>query len=116
MSVASHNSNKTTYTENTFIILFLLFPSYREHSKNILISTLVGLDNSITGEVSANGYQFSIKDNGIGIAPEYHEHVFSMFKRLHHRGEYQGSGLGLAICQKIIQRMGGSINIAPETA
>jgi signal transduction histidine kinase len=51
-------------------------------------------------------FVFSVEDNGIGIAPEYHERVFGMFKRLHGR-EVSGTGIGLAICRKIVQNNGG---------
>ena len=56
----------------------------------------------------------SIKDNGIGIAPEYHKHVFEMFKRLYTDSEYPGSGIGLAICKMIAEKMGGSITLESE--
>ncbi len=54
-------------------------------------------------------HHISITDNGIGIEEQYFDNIFGMFKRLHHRGEYQGSGLGLSICKKIIQNLGGEI-------
>jgi signal transduction histidine kinase len=51
----------------------------------------------------------SIRDNGIGFAPEYTERIFGLFKRLHNDAEYSGTGLGLAICRRIIERYGGRI-------
>jgi PAS domain S-box-containing protein len=54
-------------------------------------------------------WQFSVKDNGIGIAPENREVVFQLFKRLHTKHEYSGSGMGLATCKRIIEQHGGKI-------
>jgi signal transduction histidine kinase len=50
-----------------------------------------------------------VRDNGIGIAPEFTQSVFGLFKRLHNVEEYPGTGLGLSICQRIVEQYGGRI-------
>jgi PAS domain S-box-containing protein len=68
----------------------------------------------ISAKEAADHYLVMIKDNGIGIEPQYYERIFQIFQRLHPRDEYGGTGIGLAICRRIIERHGGKIWVESE--
>jgi PAS domain S-box-containing protein len=55
-----------------------------------------------------------VRDNGIGIAPQYHHKIFGLFQRLHSHEAYPGTGIGLALVRKGIDRMGGKIGVQSE--
>jgi two-component system, chemotaxis family, CheB/CheR fusion protein len=62
----------------------------------------------VSAERDADGWQFAVRDNGIGIDAQDYDRVFGMFKRLH-GSEIPGTGIGLALCKKVVERQGGRI-------
>jgi signal transduction histidine kinase len=67
----------------------------------------------ISAQPSDHGWRFFVRDNGIGIAPVYHQRIFTLFQRLHAQ-EYPGTGVGLALCRSIVQGHGGNIWVESE--
>jgi PAS domain S-box-containing protein len=63
----------------------------------------------VMAENEPGGVRFAVRDNGIGVEPQYFEEVFQVFRRLHTKEEYPGTGIGLAICKRIVERVGGRI-------
>lgn len=69
--------------------------------------TLVGVRCTET----SSGWEFSVSDNGPGIAPEYHERIWGIFQTLKARDEIEGTGIGLSVVQKIVEARGGSVRL-----
>ncbi|MDP4724832.1 MAG: ATP-binding protein [Alphaproteobacteria bacterium] len=74
------------------------------HSEKPLVMNIFVVDHD-------SFWEFHVCDNGIGISREYHESIFTMFKRLHSKTQYEGSGIGLATCQKIANDHHGEIYV-----
>lgn len=82
----------------------LISNSLKFHSDKLLIIDIFSIENEFS-------WEFHVRDNGIGIEKEYHKSIFTMFKRLHSKNQYEGSGIGLALCQKIIHEHLGEIYV-----
>jgi PAS domain S-box-containing protein len=114
-------------TESRVSITCDQLPTLQAHSTHIrqLFQNLIGNaikfrseDRAPTVHITADrqgrSWLFTVRDNGIGIKPEFKEQIFGLFSRLHNAERYPGTGLGLAICQRIVERHHGRIWVDSE--
>jgi len=64
---------------------------------------------AISAHTRGKNWLFSVRDNGIGIAEKDRQKIFTIFKRLHNRNDFEGTGIGLSHCKKIVEVHGGAI-------
>ena len=106
--VKSGNLPVVSGDESQMILLF----------QNLVVNALKFNQNIPEIYVSSNDlgnyYRISVKDNGIGIEPQYFDRIFLIFQRLHPRDEFEGTGIGLAVSKRIVERHGGSIRVESE--
>lgn len=61
----------------------------------------------VGGREAGAFWEFSVSDNGGGIAPAYHERIWAIFQTLKPRDQVEGTGIGLSVVRKIVASMGG---------
>jgi chemotaxis family two-component system sensor kinase Cph1 len=109
-AIISHDPLPTLLADNTQ--LMQLFQN--------LIGNAIKFRSEKTPEIHVgasrveDGWLFSVRDNGIGIEPQFSDRIFIIFQRLHARDEYPGTGMGLAICKKIVECHRGQIWVESE--
>ena len=81
---------------------------YSEYVKGFQIA---GIDNDLYNEDYCN---IHISDNGIGFEQKYSSDIFTLFKRLHSKDQFEGTGIGLSICKKIVEKHNGFISAKSE--
>ncbi len=122
---ALENLNERIEEEGAEVIVedlpqVLADPAQLLEAFSILISNAVDYRSGdlprirISAEPADGMWRFVVRDNGIGIDPQYSEQIFDIFQRLHDQIERPGTGIGLAICKKIVERHGGSIGVESQ--
>ncbi len=113
--------------ENKAMLVTSSLPTLQGHKAPLLLvfQNLIGnalkyKRNGICPEIhimateAESHWEFSVRDNGIGIDPEYFDKIFIIFQRLHNTAEFSGTGIGLAVTKKIIEKQGGTIWVKSE--
>ncbi|MBL8293118.1 MAG: PAS domain-containing protein [Bryobacterales bacterium] len=102
------NLPKAQVNQSRFVQLF------HELIENSLIYSAQPPRIHISAEQHDEEWVISVRDNGVGIDPDYQQQIFQVFQRLHSRSESHGHGIGLAVCKAIVERHGGVMWVDSE--
>jgi PAS domain S-box-containing protein len=105
-AIVSHDSLPVITTDDTQLVL--VFQNLVGNAIKYRSAEVPRVHVSATKN-GGSEWTFSVRDNGLGIDPQYFERIFVLFQRLHGREEFKGTGIGLTICKKIVERLGGRI-------
>lgn len=109
------NIQKLPNVTGSQIELGLLFQNLISNSIKFIkpnVKPIIYIDcKEIMNSKNKSFWEFSIKDNGIGIAKKHQDRIFAIFQRLHTREEYEGTGIGLAHCKRIVDAHKGTIRL-----
>ena len=92
----------------------LISNAIKFHKQDVPPEVHIGAEKLDSLPQAPGAWRFSVRDNGIGMDPKYHDRAFKIFQRLVNRQEYEGTGIGLALCKKIVERHGGKIWVESE--
>lgn len=87
----------------------LLSNALKFHKPGVPPVVNISAQAQVDAQTGEELYLIAVKDNGIGFDEKYLDRIFTVFQRLHGRGEYEGTGIGLAVVRKIVARHGGTI-------
>jgi PAS domain S-box-containing protein len=105
-AIVTHDSMPTIMTNRTELVQ--LFQNLIGNAIKYRSDEIPRIHVSATKD-SAAEWIFSVRDNALGIEPQYFDRIFILFQRLHGQEQFEGTGIGLAICKKIVDRLGGRI-------
>jgi len=120
LQVSIEETQTKIITENSLPIVHSVQSLLIQLFQNLISNAIKFRKEDTTPEITVfskeeeDCYRIYIQDNGIGINPEFQERIFIIFQRLHTRSQYEGTGIGLAVCLKIVQRLGGVINVSSQ--